>query len=114
MPKASKYVKALVYAYQDPVPLVNFDYRVCSWYREGKVVESNYDHVIAYKDGYKCRFKIQVYKFRNVAYRETDINKLKYRLQSRPDKYRGWLHHMNLYAMNSGNKGGYMAQIKFS
>lgn len=114
MAKASKYLKALVYAYQDPTVLVNFDYRVCPWYREGKIVQSNYDHVIAYKDGYKCRFKVFVYKFRNVGNREQDINKLKYRLQARPEKYRGWLHHMNLYHQKSGTSGGYMAQIKFS
>ena len=106
MVKSTKLVKVLLYALQDPTVLVNFDYRVCSWYKEGKIVRSDYGQVIAYKDGYKQRFKIQVYQFHNVPHREAAMQKLVQYVKDRPHKYRGWLHHMNLYSqMGNGYQG---------
>lgn len=99
------YLTINVYAYVNPerIHAVNV---TTAWYREGKVLESNYDHVIALLDGYKVRLQVVVYKFRKIADRPAEIDKLISYIKQNPKRqYRGWIHHGQVYRKRNGKLG---------
>lgn len=97
-------LKAILFAYQDPIILVDFDYRRCTWYQEGKVTYSDKEKVIAYTNGYKCQYKVAVYQFQNVGNTQRAIDRLVSNILNSP-RYKGWLHHINFYRQADMGQG---------
>jgi hypothetical protein len=98
---------ALVYSYVDPVTQIGFNYSPCKWYQEGRIVASTNTYVIAYVDGFRKKYGIKVYRFQNV--KRSGLSRLITHLESNPEKYNGWLHHINLY--HQGTRQLVRAQI---
>lgn len=86
-----------VFAYTDPVILVNFDYSRCSWYTEGQIRYSDQERVIAYVKGYRTQFSVTAYRFQNVKPSQVAHTRLMNYVKGNPGKYKGWLHHINYY-----------------
>lgn len=91
-----RYYTAVVFAYVDPVRLHPVP-TVPHWYWENKILVSAKDHVIGYCEGFKVRWSIVVYEFHKVSDKPEKIKKLHSYMQEDPVKYRGFLHHVNLY-----------------
>lgn len=100
------YLTVNVYAYVRPERLTAVNFKA-AWYREGKVLQSNYDHVIALKDGYRVKFLIMVYKFRKVPDHPGQVEKLIDMIKRNDKKtYQGWIHHAQVYQKKPGEKIG--------
>lgn len=91
-----EYLTVNVYSYVNPQRIIPVNVTT-AWYREGKVLQSNYDHVIALLDGYKVRLEVKVYKFRKVADRPLSKDKLIDYIKANRQKYPGWIHHAQVY-----------------
>lgn len=101
-----EYLTINVYSYVNPQRLLPVNVNT-AWYREGKVLQSDYHEVVALVDGYKVKYQVQVYKFRKVTDSQGSIEKLVDYIKRNPDKkYRGWIHHAQVYRKIPGVKTG--------
>lgn len=100
------YTTILVFSYVDPQPIQRVNINA-TWYKEKRILESHYDYVIALRDGWKIRYSIVVYKFKRVKDNPVPVERLKTYLQANEQKkYRGWMHHMNVYEKVKGQRKG--------
>jgi hypothetical protein len=101
-----EYLTINVYSYINPQRLLPVNVNT-AWYREGKVLQSDYHEVIALVDGYKVKYQVLVYKFRKIPDRPGDIDKLISYIKANTKKqYRGWVHHAQVYRKIPGEKTG--------
>lgn len=101
-----KYTTINVFAYVDPQPIHRVNI-MAKWYQEDKILESNYDNVVALRDGWKVMYKIRVYKFRRVKQGPIPKDKLIAYIKANPKrKYQGWIHHAQVYGKIKGQPYG--------
>lgn len=100
------YLTVSVYTYVRPQRLTPVNVNA-PWYQEGKILQSDYDRVIALKDGYRVQYQVMVYKFRKIPDHPGQIEKLIAMIRANAKKtYQGWVHHAQVYEKKSGEKTG--------
>ena len=88
---------AYAFCYCDPVRLEAVD-KLDPRYKERKIIYADKFKVIGLEDGFKVQYNIQVYEFNNVLPDDQKIKTLWNYINANPKgKYKGWLHHINLY-----------------
>ncbi len=92
----SRLLTARLFVYHSPIVTRNVDYSTSSWYVEGHIIYSVLDKVAAWKDGKFTEFSIKMYEFNNVNGPLGKHRLINY-IKQNPQKYPGWLHHINWY-----------------